>query len=180
MTRDDASQVTESQRMRFANLLILIASVALAGPLEAEDTLPKSVYVTPATVKAWQQEGQKIFFLDVREADEFEAGHLPWAKNIVWTGVASLTGQLPKDRPIVTYCIHSAHRAPEAAKNLRSLGFPNAYVLEGGIVAWKAGGLTIHAADLAKEPTILPYSDRCASGKKQGRVTFPSVRDSTA
>lgn len=30
--------------------------------------------------------------------------------------------------------------------------------------------LTIRAADLAKKPAILPYSDRCATGKKQGTV----------
>ena len=72
-----------------------------------------------------------------------------------------MAGMLPKDRPIVTYCIHSAHRAPEATRALRSLGFENAYVLEGGIVAWKAGGLSIRASDLAKEPTILPVTERC-------------------
>lgn len=155
--------------MRSTRLLfILIALNGLAGPVEAEEALPKSVYVTPETVKARQEENQEILFLDVREKDEFEAGHLPGAKNIVWTEVDTITSQLPKDRPILTYCIHSAHRAPEAAKVLRGLGFSNAYVLEGGIVAWQAGGLTIRAADLAKEPIILPYSDRCATGKKQG------------
>ena len=46
----------------------------------------------------------------------------------------SLVGQLPIDWPIVTYCIHSAHRAPEAAKMLRGLGFQSAYVLEGAFL----------------------------------------------
>lgn len=152
--------------------LFVIATFLMAATVQAEETASLaesgSVYVTPAKVKSWQEEGKAIYFLDVREADEFAAGHLPGAKNLVWTEAASWAGQLPKDRPIVTYCIHSAHRAPEAAKVLRGLGFANAYVLEGGIVAWQAGGLTIRAADLAKEPTILPYSERCAAGSKQG------------
>lgn len=141
----------------FAGTVTLLA----AQPVWAEEhPLGQTPYVTPVAVKTWQEE-KEVVFLDVREPDEFAAGHLPGARNIVWTEVASLIGQLPKDRPIVTYCIHSAHRAPEAAKTLRSLGFENAYVLEGGIVAWQAGGLSLRANDLAKVPTILPVTERC-------------------
>ena len=155
--------------MRACGLFAVAAFLVVAAPVQAEETasVSESVYVTPGAVRSWQMEGKEVFFLDVREADEFEAGHLPGAKNILWTQVGSVTDQLPKDRPIVTYCIHSAHRAPEAAKTLRSLGFPNAYVLEGGIVAWQAGGLSLRA-NTARAPEILPYSDRCATGKKQG------------
>jgi len=139
-----------------------------AGLAQAEEgDFPKNLYVAPAEVKSWQGQGRQVFFLDVREADEFEAGHLPGAKNILWTEVASLIRQLPTDRPIVTYCIHSAHRAPEAAKTLRKLGFPNVYVLEGGIVAWQAGGLTLHASDIAKAPAILPVQERCKAAAKK-------------
>ncbi len=147
--------------MRFVKLVTLVALVAMAGWVWAEEPLPKSVYVAPETVKGWQEEGRAIVFLDVREEDEFEAGHLDGAVNIAYTEVPGMAGTLPKDRPIVTYCIHSAHRAPEAAKGLRGLGFENAFVLEGGIVAWKAGGMTIRAGDLAKEPAILPVGERC-------------------
>jgi len=110
--------------------------------------------------------GRPVTFLDVREADEFVAGHLPSAINIIYDQVASLIDQLPRDHPIVIYCIHSAHRAPEAAKTLKRLGFANAYVLEGGIVAWQAGGLTIYASDLAQAPTILPLTERCDNAVK--------------
>lgn len=79
-----------NQRMRSTRLLyILIATIGLAGPLQAEETLPKSIYVTPKTVKGWQGEGREITFLDVRETDELEAGHLPGALNIVYTDVSS-------------------------------------------------------------------------------------------
>ena len=97
--------------------------------------------------------------LDVRQSKEFIAGHLPGARNIVFDHVAALLSELPTDQPIVTYCIHSAHRAPEATKTLRRLGFANAYVLEGGIVAWQAGGLTIQSSDFAQAPRILPQPE---------------------
>ena len=137
------------------------ASIVIAEePQRASGEWPP--YVTPATVKQWQAEGP-VTFLDVREADEFAAGHLPGAINVPSDQAVSLAGRLPHDEPIVVYCIHSAHRAPAAARRLREQQFTNAYVLEGGIVAWQAGGLTIRASDLAQAPAILPYTERCAN-----------------
>lgn len=136
------------------------ASLAIAEdtPQASRDRPP---YVSPATVQHWHTEGRAITFLDVREADEFTAGHLAGAINVPAADVASLADRLPHDQPIVVYCIHSAHRAPEAAQTLRHLGFHNAYVLEGGIVAWQAGGLTILASDYTTRPVILPKTERC-------------------
>ncbi len=122
---------------------------------------PQAAYVDTATVKTWLAEGRPITFLDVREADEFAAGHLPGARNIPHDQVASIANELPHDQPIVVYCIHSAHRAPEAAKTLRGLGFANATVLEGGIVAWQAGGMGTRPGVLPQAPPILPVRSRC-------------------
>jgi thiosulfate sulfurtransferase len=121
----------------------------------------RAAYVTASEVQAWLRDGQPVTFLDVREADEFAAAHLPGARNIVWTQIKELASELPTDQPIVLYCIHSAHRAPAAAKALAGLGFKNAYVLEGGISAWEAGGLTIRASDITQKPVIMPVTDRC-------------------
>jgi len=122
----------------------------------------RASYVTPDTVHSWLEEDRPVTFLDVREADELAAGHIKGAINIHYDQVASLTKQLSHDEPIILYCIHSARRAPEAAKTLRQLGFQNAYVMEGGVVAWQAEGLSIRAIDhLAKPPTILPLTERC-------------------
>ena len=46
------------------------------------DDLLRAPYVTPVTVQAWQKKGKAVLFLDVRQADEFEAGHLPGAIKI--------------------------------------------------------------------------------------------------
>ncbi len=138
----------------------------LPTALSAQENLQttSAPYVTHETVKEWVDQGLAVTFLDVRQSKEFHAGHLPGAINVVFDQVAAMRDELPTDRPIVTYCIHSAHRAPEAAKTLRQLGFDNAYVLEGGIVAWQAGGLTIRATDLAQDPTILPQPECVCSG----------------
>ncbi len=137
-----------------------ILVVLPAGRAQAEQHLEVS-YVTPETVKDWLGRELPVFFLDVREADEFAAGHLPGAVNVRSADVVGKMDDLPHDRPIILYCIHSAHRAPEAARTLRQKGFDNAHVLEGGIVAWQAGGMTIRASDLTRAPTILPLTERC-------------------
>ncbi len=59
-------------RVVLTGIVLLLG--AAPGWAEGEAHAP---YVTPAEVKAWQEGGKAIFFLDVREADEFEAGHLP-------------------------------------------------------------------------------------------------------
>lgn len=139
----------------------------LAAPmLRAEESHDTSHYVLPETVKGWLTEGQTVTFLDVREADEFQAGHIPGARNIPHHEVQGFAADLPHDQPIVVYCIHSAHRAPDAAKTLRQLGFQNAYVMEGGIVAWEAGGQTLRAGDLTQTPKILPVTERCENKQR--------------
>ena len=148
---------------------LLTVSLLLAAGVSAEETSESHPVpsITPAAVKEWLNTDTPVTFLDVREKDEFIAGHLPHAINIPYDQVDRLTDELSHDQPIVLYCIHSAHRAPEAAKTLRRLGFTNAFVLEGGIVAWEAGGLTIQAGDLAQVPKILPKTARCEAVRSQ-------------
>ena len=147
---------------RRSMLCTAIVLLALSDAARAEEDATRPPYVQPREVQAWLEAGRPITWLDVRQADEFAAGHIAGAINIPYDQVASLTETLPHDQPIVLYCIHSAHRAPEAAKTLRAAGFENASVLEGGIVAWEAAGLPIQAAALAKAPQILPYTERCS------------------
>ncbi|MBI4597345.1 MAG: rhodanese-like domain-containing protein [Candidatus Omnitrophica bacterium] len=151
--------------MRVLGVAAIMGLIGMGACGAAEELPPRqegAAYVTVAEVKAQLEAATPVTFLDVREADEFAAGHLEGARNISYDQVASITAELPNDQPIILYCIHSAHRAPEAAKTLAGLGFAKAVVLEGGIVAWQAGGQTIRANDLAAVPTILQKTDRCA------------------
>ncbi len=145
---------------------LLVGFLVFPSGLSADASHAQAPYVLPETVKSWLEHGQAVSFLDVREADEFHAGHIPGARNIPHDQVPGLSGELPHNQPIVVYCIHSAHRAPEAAKALRAQGFDNAYVMEGGIVAWDAGGQPIRASDLTRQPKILPLTNRCADKEK--------------
>lgn len=70
--------------------------------------------------------------LDVRPEIERRWVHLANDAHIPMHSLARRTGQLPHDRPIVTYD-HLGSQARRAAELLRSRGFSNAAALEGGI-----------------------------------------------
>lgn len=81
--------------------------------------------------------------IDVRDADEYVAGHLPGARNLPLRQLDALVAQvgaLPKDRAIVTYCnMHhpGQSRGERAAALLAEHGYP-ASALAGGYSAWTA------------------------------------------
>lgn len=79
--------------------------------------------------------------VDVREADEFAAGHVPEAKNIPVSKLAERIGELDKhkDKPLVVCCA-SGMRSNKACAELQKAGFSRLYNLSGGIDAWEGAG----------------------------------------
>jgi molybdopterin/thiamine biosynthesis adenylyltransferase/rhodanese-related sulfurtransferase len=88
-------------------------------------------------------------FVDVRERDEWNEGHIPGAIHLPRNNLESRAGAaLPDaDRPLVVYC-GSGSRSAFAARSLEELGYTNVRNLAGGFVDWKRNGF----------PTQLPRS----------------------
>ncbi len=83
------------------------------------------------------------FIVDVRGRREYAAGHARGAINIPLDTLADRLGELPRDTPIVTYCMmhHPGHsRGERAAALLSERGF-TASAISGGLPAWQAVGL---------------------------------------
>jgi rhodanese-related sulfurtransferase len=81
------------------------------------------------------------FLLDVREADEYDAGHAPY---VTWIPLGSLpesVGSLPADRTILCIC-RVGNRSANATAFLADRGL-DAVNLEGGMKAWAAFGLDV-------------------------------------
>lgn len=81
--------------------------------------------------------------IDVREADEFAAGHLPGAVLVPrgllefkLSGTPALSG---RDLKVVLYCKTSG-RAALAAQAMQSMGYLNVSSVAGGFDAWAAAG----------------------------------------
>lgn len=82
--------------------------------------------------------GSKLI-LDVRRADEFEAGHLAGARNIAHTRLLTRLQEVPKDRPLWVHC-RTSNRSAYATGLLERHGY-DVTMLHGGFAAWtEAGG----------------------------------------
>ncbi|MDX9885520.1 metalloregulator ArsR/SmtB family transcription factor [Thauera sp.] len=84
-----------------------------------------------------------IVVIDVRPAQEYEAGHLPGARSMPLAELEKRLADLPADKAIVAYC-----RGPfcvmsdEAVALLRARGF-SAHKITDGVTEWAASGLPI-------------------------------------
>jgi rhodanese-related sulfurtransferase len=85
----------------------------------------------------------EVLLLDVRPEDEFQAGHLPYAKSIPLAELKSRLSKLPKNKEIVAYC-RGPHClfAVEAVRLLKKSGH-KAKRLDDGVQEWKAAGFPI-------------------------------------
>lgn len=75
--------------------------------------------------------------IDVREQDEFRAGHLPGARGI-GRGILEyhIADEVPDtEREIVLYC-RGGNRSALAADALRQMGYTNVFSMRGGFRAW--------------------------------------------
>ncbi|MEZ0271708.1 MAG: rhodanese-like domain-containing protein [Methylophilaceae bacterium] len=79
--------------------------------------------------------------LDVRRAGVFGSAVslLPGARWRDPGSVGAWAGELPRDRPVVVYCVYGHEVGRATALRLRAHGVP-AHFLRGGIDAWQAAG----------------------------------------
>ena len=85
----------------------------------------------------------KRVFIDVREYDEFAAGHLPGAINIPRGVLEFKIGMVPecanKDGAFVIYC-RTSGRAALSAVQLQRIGYRDVISMAGGYEAWNNEG----------------------------------------
>ncbi len=81
--------------------------------------------------------GRFCRILDVRDADEFAAGHLPGAVNVPLHQVGRKVPYLMpnRSRPLLVYCGSGARSLP-AVQVLSVMGYRNLYNLQNGIANW--------------------------------------------
>jgi rhodanese-related sulfurtransferase/DNA-binding transcriptional ArsR family regulator len=80
---------------------------------------------------------EKVILIDVRPADEYNAGHIPNALSIPLAQLKKRLNELPKNKTIVAYCRGPlCVMAMDAIKLLNQRKF-NAIHMEDGYVEWK-------------------------------------------
>ena len=101
---------------------------------------PMPAAVSVADAAAMRDDG--AFMLDVREPDEWAAGHIPGATLIPLGQLADRFAELPRDRMIVTVC-RTGHRAAEARDILLGAGYQAVASMTGGMNDWVAASLPV-------------------------------------
>jgi rhodanese-related sulfurtransferase len=91
------------------------------------------------------------WLLDVREDDEWAAGHVPGARHIPLGQLSARTAEVPQDHPVFVIC-RSGARSGRAVQALTGAGW-QAVNVAGGMQDWAAAGRPM-TTDSGAEPFV--------------------------
>ena len=117
-------------------LLLAVMMLTACGQAKENDQGAVYVNITAEEAKEIMDTEEGYVILDVREQDEYDAGHISGAILIPYTQIeAKANEMLPdKDQLILVYC-RSGRRSKIAAEALAELGYTNIKEF-GGILDW--------------------------------------------
>jgi len=111
------------------------ASSTPSAPAAGVQPLPAEV--STADALALREAG--AFILDVRQPEEWAAGHISDATLIPLGDLASRVAEVPKDRQVVVVC-RSGNRSAQGRDVLLGAGYPSVTSMAGGMNDWTAAG----------------------------------------
>jgi hydroxyacylglutathione hydrolase len=82
---------------------------------------------------------QSAVFVDVREPDEWDDGHIPGALHIPLGELSERLGEVPGTTDLILVC-RSGGRSAVATEFLLHNGYSRAANLAGGMLAWQEAG----------------------------------------
>lgn len=116
--------------------VVIFGAISAMTPPAEKTGLPREVSVAEAA--ALRDQG--AFVLDVREPDEWNAGHIPGATLIPLGELESRVDELPRDQQIVVVC-RSGNRSQTGRDILLDAGFQDVTSMGGGMNDWTSQGL---------------------------------------
>ena len=115
---------------------------SIADPLEAvlafirqSASVEAKIHVSPQQLVGAIERGEDLRLLDVRSAEEWQAGRIPGARPVTVELTFEALDSWPKETPIVFYS-NAGRRSLDKAAYFQAYGFTNARSLDGGIQAW--------------------------------------------
>ncbi|WP_046469240.1 MBL fold metallo-hydrolase [Allosalinactinospora lopnorensis] len=115
----------------------------LAGGMASWRSAAKPVETTPQiTVEEVRErlDRGELTLLDVRQPNEWAAGHAPGAAYITGAELPDRLGEVPDGKPVAVAC-GSGYRSSVAASLLARAGRTDVLNVTGGMTAWKRAGL---------------------------------------
>jgi len=137
--------------MRYVYLLLatlLLLGLVACGGTTATPDAPAEVdpaelpQVVDAETVASIQDDPEVVLIDVREPEEYAAGHIPGVTLIPMGEVPERLDEIPTDKTVITYC-RSGNRSGQVMQFLQQQGYDNVHNMEGGIIAWEQAGLPV-------------------------------------
>ncbi len=125
----------------FLVAVAFVSGAMLIWPLVRRAAAGASISTLQATLLINQQ---NALVLDVREAAEYEKGHMLNARNIAFGELEARAAEIEKHKakPVIVAC-DDGNRSGRAATALRKRGFEQVFTLSGGIGAWRQAGLPL-------------------------------------
>ena len=93
------------------------------------------------------------YLLDVREPDEWTAGHAPGAHHLPMMEVPARIAEIPGDVEVVVVC-RSGGRSGQVVSYLMGNGWDNVRNLDGGMQAWAGHGRDV-VSENGQPPRVL-------------------------
>ena len=102
---------------------------------------PSIPQINPVEVQSKLAQQPRTFLLDVRQPEEYQAGHISGAKLIPLPELTQRLKELPQDQEIICVC-QSGSRSQSATRHLLSAGY-TVINLNGGMDNWERSGLPV-------------------------------------
>lgn len=123
----------------FFVIIAIVSGAMLAFPNLRRGRTSGGLSTTEAIQMSNQQQA---VWIDVRPAEQFQAGHIAQARSLPAADVEQKAASLPKNKPLILVC-EQGRDAPRVAARLRAQGYTDAKVLQGGMKAWFSAGLPV-------------------------------------
>ena len=121
-------------------------------------TLPT---ITPARAAQMLGAGEALL-VDVREADERARAHIPGSAHLPLSRLAEAELAVQAGQPVIFHCASGTRTAQSAAALGARAGDCGAFIVEGGIAAWRSAGLPV--AEDRRAPLPLMRQVQIAAG----------------
>jgi rhodanese-related sulfurtransferase len=126
---------------KYAILLLVIACIPTVAQLKFDGFAPPTAIPFGITITEVLKLPNPILWVDARPEDLFERDHIPKALNLNETNwdraLPQLFSAYQPSRTIIVYCSSGCSESEMIAAKIRTLGFENVLVLEGGFDAWE-------------------------------------------
>ena len=97
--------------------------------------------ISPAEARRLLDQG--AILVDIREADEYARERVGGARHLPLSSLDAADLALHEGKPVIFHCRSGARTRGNAARLAQKAGDCEAFVIDGGIDAWKSAGLPV-------------------------------------